>query len=262
MAAWRAPVGNSFAAASNNSRNAWRILASCAMTIDGRLPDMVRPDSVAVSRQIFATSMERGASSPLGGVDSRKNVSKMRAIRRSSISIAAAYSCTFASSEPSVSLRIRIRSSSRLRTATLSGVLRSCAVSPLRRKLVRAKRSSQRSIRLILPMDVDHRDRLFEFALDDGELRIVRRKIGHPFFRLFALLLRFRRIDLFGQEATLGEHDDAIRQHFSETPRDDKTIDRTAFAVTHLPDLEQREQRRVTGKDADLAVACRQFNLV
>src|SRR5205823_317136 len=113
-----------------------------------------------------------------------------------------------------------MRISSRLSTATFSGVFKSCAVSALRRKFARANASSHESIARRLAMNVDHRHRFLELPFDDREFRIVRRQIRELSLRLEPLRFRHRRIDLGRKDPALGEHDHAIGKNLREAPRD------------------------------------------
>ena len=113
---------------------------------DGEIGVLPGHTPLLTSLKVGVMSTKTGSPSPFGGVDSRKNASKIRAIRRSSVSIAAAYAVIFSFPLSSATFATRIRSNSRLRTATFSGVLRSCAVSALRKKFASANFSSQGSI--------------------------------------------------------------------------------------------------------------------
>ena len=81
---------------------------------------------------------------------------------------------------------------------------------------------------------------------------------------LGTLLGRFRTrdIDVLGPFRNLGKDCDSIRKHFGKPEGYDEIVSLLADSVPELTNLERREHRGVTRKDAEVAFATRQHYFV
>ena len=73
---------------------------------------------------------------------------------------------------------------------------------------------------------------------------------------------RAHDVHFVGTLRDLREDRHAIRLHFGEAERDHEVVNLLALAVPEVTDLQQREQRRVTREDAEVAVGARDLHLV
>ena len=74
--------------------------------------------------------------------------------------------------------------------------------------------------------------------------------------------LRTGDVDLLRPLAHLREHRHPIEEHFDESERDREEVLLLPLSIPQLADLQHRQQRRVTGQDAKLALAAGDDDLV
>ena len=86
--------------------------------------------------------------------------------------------------------------------------------------------------------------------------------VGQPLLGALLRRLGARDVDVLRPLGDLRQHGHPVGQHLDEAERDRQVVLLLPVAVPQLADLQRRQQRRVAGQDAEVALGAGQLDLV